>query len=134
MYASSRIKQVHCAICSKEFSISAVFCGCDRHFCSEQCAQTEECEDTIPNSSPGVHWCILCKTEYLDSAKGHLFMMANHDPHPDLQTYANLDPNIWQFVEACMNCNMWCYEFKSYTEIPGKYEGVACGAWLEETE
>lgn len=127
----------YCAVCKVPVGAGeydGVFCeaGCDRRFCSDDCAQLDHYENTFPNCCPGVYWCILCKTEYLDAAQGHLFVIAHHDAHPNLKAYLDRDPKEPMFVDKCMNCDMWCYEVKSKTDEPGRYEGYACEVWLED--
>lgn len=129
----------YCAICNKpvgDGEYDGKYCesGCDRRFCSDDCADLDHLENTFPNCCPGVYWCCLCKKEYLELAQGHLFMIANHEAHPDLEKYLGTDKDYSNgaFVEKCMNCKMWCYEVKSGTDMLGKYENYACEVWLED--
>jgi hypothetical protein len=118
---------MNCAVCSTGTQNQSGCDLCDRYFCSEQCAQIDDYENTFPNCCPGVYWCIVCRTNYLNAAKGHLFIISQHEAHLDLKTYLDQDPNEWAFVDQCMNCGIWCYEFKSKTNVLSKYEGVSCG-------
>lgn len=124
----------NCAVCNKDLNYDGSRCDyCERHFCSEDCAQVEDYESTFPDHCPGVYWCIICRNDYLSKAGGHLFVIGRHPAHSDLKTYLNRDPNDWAFVDQCMTCGMWCYEFASDAEgIPGKYEGQACGVKIRD--
>jgi hypothetical protein len=131
------ITMKNCSVCSKPVGngkYDGVFCemDCDRRFCSEDCAGIEAFENTFPNCCPGVYWCVLCRNEYLASANGHLFILHNHPPTPELVKQFGERFVDGGFVDRCMNCKMWHYEFKSCTEKPGLYEGYACEVWLEE--
>lgn len=129
----------YCAVCNKQVGdgeYDGKYCesDCDRRFCSYECADLDHLENTFPNCCPGVYWCCLCKKEYLEAAQGHLFIPASHPASKDLETYLGKDKNYdnGAFVEKCMNCKLWCYQVKSHTDVPGKYEGYACEVWLEE--
>jgi hypothetical protein len=129
----------HCEICLKAIGdgeYNGMFCevGCDRRFCSIECADLDASENTFPNCYPGIYWCGLCKREYLEAANGHLFIVQVHPASKDLEIYLGKDNNYENgaLVDRCVNCNMWYYEFKSSTDMPGKYEGYACNVWLEE--
>lgn len=124
----------NCAVCNKELNYNDSYCDyCERPFCSDECAQLDDYENTFRNCCPGVYWCIVCRNNYLSKAGGHLFIIRSHPPHPDLKTYLDADPNEWIFVDRCMNCEMWHYEFKSQVDnVPGKYEGQVCGVKIRD--
>jgi hypothetical protein len=104
-----------CFLCSKDFvrppngdwSSDREICDlCEREFCFD-CGELEAYEFTFPNCCPGVYWCVICKTRYLEEAKGHLFVIANHDNHPDLLTYCSIDTTNGAFADRCNKCGMW---------------------------
>lgn len=106
-------------------------CGnifCRNAFCSYECADLKELENIFPNCCPGVSWCGLCRKDYLNSTKGHIFVPEIHYQSPELQTYLGMDEDCSNgvFIDCCMTCGMWCYEFKSQTNIPGIFEGRGC--------
>ena len=82
-------------------------------FCSEKCAQHKAIEDDIQGSCPGVYWCAVCSSEYLEAAKGHHFLL-------------QYDKSTDGFSDRCTKCYVWCYDFKSKTKTSGKFEGVSC--------
>lgn len=120
-----------CAACSKNNDDNhSYYCeaDCGRIFCSLECAQLESYEDTFPNCCPGIYWCGMCRAEYLDFAKGHLFIPHSHSYNSDLQLYVNQEYTNGAFIGKCMKCNIWSYEFGSFTNLPGRCEGQACAS------
>ena len=50
-------------------------------------------------------------------------------PHPGFGGSQNI---YGCYVDQCMKCGMYHYEFQSLTDTPGRYEGQACGECIRE--
>jgi len=133
------IEENICPICSKIFieynaenfletGKAPEYCdSCGKGYCSDECAKLEAYESTFPNCCPGVYWCVVCRTSYLNLANGHLFIRDYHLPSNDLTKYLGDKFINGGFIDKCMTCGIWCYEFKSNIDnLPGKYEGISC--------
>jgi hypothetical protein len=123
-----------CGACLKPLDESEYDCyNCDccvRQFCSSKCRNWEPVKNTFPNCCPGVYWCQVCKKEYLDFAKGHIFVPVSHIANEDTVKYTGI--GHWIMYGKCTKCSMWQHEFKSGTDIKSQYEGQPCGERIRD--
>src|ERR1044072_4108372 len=97
-----------------------IFCDCcENLFCSNECAQVEDVQIMFPGCCPGVYHCIVCREQYLNWSKGHIFIPYEYLSKEDkerLKLYYKIRDYGSFPASKCLHCGIFCGEYESETD------------------